>query len=77
MLATVTEDQFEFIGDTKVRHTPTGSEFSTYRYDDAADVRITWERMGDEKTFDLESLRAMALSLLRARAQSTGVRARV
>lgn len=66
----VKAEQFEFDGDLKVLHKPTGTAFSTYRYaDEPDDVTVNLshinERSSDGIDYDLNEMTALARTLLR------------
>ncbi|AEG52565.1 hypothetical protein [Sinorhizobium meliloti] len=68
----VKAEQFEFDGDLKVLHKPTGTAFSTYRYAEEPDdvsVQLSHvnERSSDGVDYDLSEMTAVAKALLRER----------
>lgn len=68
-MSQVTASQFEFEGDLQVRHKPTGTVFSTYRYaavPDEVDVRTTHvnERSQDGTDYDFGEMVTVARQLL-------------
>ena len=79
-MSEVTREQFEFIGDTKVRHTPTGATVSTLPYEDPTNTaNSVWENYGragevlpDGEEYDPDEIRALAVTLLRERALEDG-----
>lgn len=76
MLRGAKRSEFEFDGDLKVRHLPTGATFSTYRYDDpelvGSSINENLARAGDRLAngddYSPAEIRAIAVQLLRERA---------
>ncbi len=71
----VTREQFEFTSETSVRHIPTDSTFSTYKYPDPKNVAVklynagrAGDRLPSGEEYALHDLLAVANELLRERA---------
>ena len=79
-MSEVTREQFEFIHDTKVRHTPTGAIVLTLPYKNPEDTANTvienlgraGEVLPDGEEYSPGEIRAIAITLLRERALEDG-----
>ena len=79
-MSEVTREQFEFIHDTKVRHTPTGATVSTLPYKNPEDTANTvienpgraGEVLPGGEEYSNDEILAIAITLLRERALEDG-----